>query len=108
MANKTCGECRFYAKKTEHCKLKGIGWKFATDTPCSGFTPRKSITNRDVFLAKRSDEELAGDYTQFWNGNGMWCAILCRTWYETKAEALQANLKWLNAPAENEGEDEQP
>lgn len=87
--NKTCGECRFYAKDTEHCKLKGIGWKFATDTPCSGFTPRKPITNGDK-IQQMSNAELAeflhDAADAIVNNNG----------------SVEDILAWLNAPAESE------
>lgn len=100
MENKTCGECRFYAKETEHCKLKGICWKFATDTPCSGFAPRKTITNGDV-IRQFSNKQLAeliencGDecgghmckYCDSDNCSGQSCA-----------DGIEA---WLNTPAEN-------
>lgn len=108
MANKTCGECRFYAKETEHCKLKGIGWKFATDTPCSGFTPQKPITNGDKIIAggMRAIAEL---------GFGNKCARCIYSTYEEDVgfgeagwtcsrpkdkDCIDGIEAWLNAPAE--------
>jgi hypothetical protein len=56
LSNKTCGECRFYIQETSHCKLKGVGWKFATDSPCSGFTPKESTVFETI---TQSEETLA-------------------------------------------------
>ena len=107
MKTKTCGECRFYAKASEHCKLKGVGWKFATDNPCSGFTPQAPLTNGDV-IRQMSNEELAT-----W---GMYDLGTCPTFEKRQtcpkcgecsaSEVEDCWLNWLNAPAESEGEDE--
>lgn len=99
MNNKTCGECKHFRVICDFVTPS------TNASECINFE-KKPITNREAFFAKRSNEELAGDYTQFWGGNGMWCAVLCSRWCETKAEALQANLAWLDLPAESEGEDE--
>ena len=96
--NKTCGECRFYAKETEHCKLKGIGWKFATDTPCSGFTPRKPITNGDRI--RQMDNAETAEFFGF-------VVSICPPIRGRKSDncpdgCKECWLNWLNAPA---GED---
>lgn len=87
--NKTCGDCRFYAKETEHCRLKGIGWKFATDTPCSGFSPREPITNGDKIIKQ---------------GNNGLAAFACGLLNDRSEETFLRVLSFLNAPAESEGD----
>jgi hypothetical protein len=124
MENKTCGECRFYAKETEHCKLKGIGWKFVTDTPCSGFTPRKYLTIGDQ-IRQMSNTDLAEMLVypvkpMNVNGNIHYeftsCLLLGKS-YPMREQAVFLTEKRLNAPAdgtdtdvltpaESEGEDE--
>lgn len=102
---KTCGECRFYVKETEHCKLKGIGWKFATDTPCSGFTPRKPITNGDK-IRQGGDDELI----DFADGIRRRMCHYC-VYSEDKSCVNKAGncwegvRAWLNAPAESDGKE---
>lgn len=105
MKNKMCWECKYFVTNEGHggCCTFICDAMCDDDRACYKF---QKPTNRDKFFATRSDEELAADYIQFWDGNGMWCATFCHWWFETKAEALQANLAWLNAPAESEGEDE--
>jgi hypothetical protein len=102
---KTCGDCRFYAKETEHCKLKGIGWKFATDTPCSGFTPRKPITNGDK-IRQGGDDELI-DFA-----DGIRCRMCHYCVYSKDKSCVdkagncwEGVRAWLNAPVESEVEE---
>ena len=105
MESKTCGECRYYAKETEHCKLLGIGWKFATDTPCSGFTPRKTITNGDK-IRQMSNEELAELLADNSCGNCGFFSIsqngIERCIMPANDSCKYGKLAWLNAPAESE------
>lgn len=100
---KTCGDCRFYAKETEHCKLKDIGWKFATDTPCSGFTPREPITNGDKIIAggMRAIAELAKKRCQHCIYKNCDLEAVC-----LEVDCADGIEAWLNAPAESEGGDE--
>lgn len=100
---KTCEDCRFYAKETEHCKLKGIGWKFATDTPCSGFTLREPITNGDK-IRQSGDDELI----DFADGIRRRMCHYCvyskyKTCVDKAGNCWEGVRAWLNAPAASEG-----
>ena len=104
---KTCGECKHLNRELAFCRACGAKWIKETDgASCKYFEKKTPPTNREVFFSKRSNEELAGDYTRFCDENGRWLADLCGTWHDAKHEALQANLNWLNAPAESEVESE--
>ena len=105
MKNKTCGECRIYDHFHNLCVIGGDIEPTETAKGC--FEP-EVITNGDK-IRQMSNEEFATDYATYSHIHNLYVARLCPPsgkLYTTMEEAIQANLAWLNAPAESEVEDE--
>jgi hypothetical protein len=109
MANKTCGECRYYHPIFEHegvCIATSDLHKtcdFTSDCAIGGFNPKPSPTNGDK-IRQMSNEELAT-----W---GMYDLGTCPTFEKRQtcpkrgecsaSEVEDCWRDWLNAPAESE------
>lgn len=103
--NKNCGDCKNYLAEYYHCQKNDV---MAEDfNTCEDFEP-KVITNGDR-LRQMSNERFAMDYAMYSMVHNLYVARLCplsKQLYTTMEEAIEANLAYLNAPAESEGEDE--
>jgi hypothetical protein len=102
---KTCGECRYYFEQANFCRL--YAWECIEEDKgcCDDFA---KPTNGDK-IRQKSNEQFARDYTHYSKTHDLYVARLCplsKQLWTTYEEALQANLDWLNAPAESEEEDE--
>ena len=105
MNNKPCGECKHYNAAMFHCEKHDV--MAEAHNTCEDCTA-KTITNGDK-IRQMSNEEFATDYATYSHIHDLYVARLCPPsgkLYTTMEEAIQANLAWLNAPAESEGKDE--
>lgn len=98
---KTCGECRNFQTI---CRLVTPS---TNASECINFE-KKVITNGDK-LRQKTNEQFAIDYANYSKTHNLYVARLCplsKQLWTTMEEAIQANLAYLNAPAESEGEDD--
>lgn len=61
---------------------------------------KKKQTNREKFFVSRSNLELAGDYVEYYDG--LYYANFVKKSFDSKDEALQANVAWLKQEAKDE------
>ena len=97
MANKTCGDCKFYCDDAAFCSHYGVGWKKKSDMVCKDFEPIPKPTNGDKIKVMGNEELITC----------LGCTACIYAEYDcTSCDCAEGRLEWLNAPAESEGGDE--
>lgn len=104
MANKTCGECKYYCNDAAFCSHRGVGWKKKTDMICKDFQPIPKPTNGDV-IRQGGNRDFA-EYFVYETGAVFASTLIVDKTFDTYDEAVDATMDYLNAPAESEGENE--
>ena len=101
MENKTCGECQWYDYHHLLCVVGGD--VKPVDCACDSFIPIKR-TNGDV-IRQGSNRDFS-EYFVYKTGTVFASTLIVDKTFDTYDKAVDATMKYLNAPAESEGKNE--
>jgi hypothetical protein len=107
LSNKTCGNCKHFDPVGQCKEVYEYNYIHPGDAACEHFKARV-ITNGDK-LRQKTNEQFAIDYANYSKTHNLYVARLCplsKQLWTTMEEAIQANLDFLNAPAESEENNE--
>lgn len=106
MTNKTCEDCKSFPGMGYYCPITGRFCDPNNENPCEFFEkPFGRIATNGDKLRQRSNEHFACEYAYYSKMHDLYVARLCppsKQLWTTMEKAIQANLDYLNAPAESE------